>query len=96
MELSRRKLLGGLFLAAAAPAIVRASSLMPVKALEPEWAVIRPAWIGIWNQRFYAVWQRALLDAEMRAIDAGMDPRVAAPDGLKVYVETPRRDLLAV
>jgi hypothetical protein len=36
MDLSRRKLIGGLFLAAAAPAIVRASSLMPVKALKPE------------------------------------------------------------
>jgi hypothetical protein len=33
MTLTRRSLIGGLFCAAAAPAIVRISSLMPVKAM---------------------------------------------------------------
>lgn len=36
MILSRRKLIGGIGLVFAAPAIVRASSLMPVKSLAPE------------------------------------------------------------
>jgi hypothetical protein len=36
MMLSRRKLITGLISFAAAPAIVRASSLMPVKVMKPE------------------------------------------------------------
>ena len=37
VEISRRKLITGLVSLVAAPAIVRVSSIMPVKAIDPEW-----------------------------------------------------------
>lgn len=40
MILSRRKLIGGIGLLVAAPAIVRASSLMPVKVYQPEFELV--------------------------------------------------------
>lgn len=38
--LKRRTFLGGMLALFAAPAIVRASSLMPVKAIRPDWLIV--------------------------------------------------------
>jgi hypothetical protein len=42
LELSRRSLFSGLGALIAAPAIVRAASLMPVRAIMPDWGNIYP------------------------------------------------------
>jgi hypothetical protein len=44
MTLTRRTLLGSLFCAAAAPAIVRISSLMPVRAFVPDPVMVHHQW----------------------------------------------------
>jgi hypothetical protein len=63
MTLTRRTLLGSLFCAAAAPAIVRISSLMPVRALEALPApVVGDIWLGM-SQNF--VWIDELVPVDM-------------------------------
>lgn len=49
--INRRGLITGLIAFAAAPAIVRASSLMPVKVIKPEFVRI----IEYWNCKSYSV-----------------------------------------
>jgi hypothetical protein len=65
---SRRLFLGHLFSAFAAPAIVRAGSLMPVKALDPILFARNPWWVNSvvdaptgWNAEMIAVTRKAFL-----------------------------------
>lgn len=44
IELTRRRLIAGLGLVLCAPTIVRAASLMPVRALPESGAELRPQW----------------------------------------------------
>lgn len=90
--MNRRTLLTGLFCAAAAPAIVRASSLMPVKAP----LKLEVVWNGFASDRYWAVWDCGLSNAEFNALHAGVCPLTIRPDRLATYVEAPRRNLLAV
>lgn len=72
--LPRRKLLLGLGAMFAAPAIVRAASLMPVKVWREDY------WIGTIGT--FAIWNRELTVDEMQAIMAGESPLLAARSGI--------------
>ena len=58
--LNRRGLITGLISFVAAPAIVRAASLMPIKVFDKTWYVCDwgdDCWPGTANQPFYSFWK---------------------------------------
>jgi hypothetical protein len=69
MNLSRRSLIAGLVSLVAAPAIVRASSLMPVRALRHD--VISEEWIAAAQERLRRKWvsERGGLYASLQSGD---------------------------
>lgn len=76
---TRRGLILGLSALLVAPAIVRASSLMPVKAIKPE----QFRWDGPRGE--VAIWNSALGDDEIRALAAGFPPQLVHPLALALY-----------
>ncbi len=86
-ELSRRNLITGLVAFVAAPAIVRASSLMPVRVLIKD----ETADLLLYRAHCLEVLQKAMQDSTWKILYGNLDLHGSPPSGLLNFDLSPRK-----